>query len=193
MATQEIYTSDKIDAEPQNIKDWTVDELKDALVATESINKFYATSDKRLFLTSHDDEKWRPCLAYNSKHNRQVYASNYGRIKINDEICELYEECDKSSKLNKDTFKKMLDDKKSVGWLLARRNGYVRGLGEYVYNLVAYAWLRPRKTGEVVHHITNDGYDNRPQNLILLTVTDHNVVHNHGRNPGKIIDYNPMK
>lgn len=47
-----------------------------------------------------------------------------------------------------------------------------------VYTLVAKAFLGKKEgDGYDVHHIDNNGYDNRPENLILLTRTQHNAVH----------------
>lgn len=47
-----------------------------------------------------------------------------------------------------------------------------------VYTLVAKAFLGKKEgDGYDVHHIDNNGYDNRPENLILLTRTQHHAVH----------------
>lgn len=48
-----------------------------------------------------------------------------------------------------------------------------------VYTLVAKAFLGKKDgDGYEVHHIDNNGYDNRPENLILLTRMQHDAVHN---------------
>lgn len=47
-----------------------------------------------------------------------------------------------------------------------------------VYTLVAKTFLGKKEgDGYDVHHIDNNGYDNRPENLILLTKTQHYAVH----------------
>lgn len=47
-----------------------------------------------------------------------------------------------------------------------------------VYTLVAKTFLGKKEgDGYDVHHIDNNGYDNRPENLILLTREQHNAVH----------------
>ena len=47
-----------------------------------------------------------------------------------------------------------------------------------VYTLIAMGFLG-KKTGDHydVHHIDNNGYDCRPENLVLLTRKQHNAVH----------------
>lgn len=49
---------------------------------------------------------------------------------------------------------------------------------DYCYNFVAYTFLG-KKIGDGfhVHHITNDGYFNTEENLILLTKDEHSYVH----------------
>ena len=49
-----------------------------------------------------------------------------------------------------------------------------------VYKLVAMAFLGKNEyegDGSVIHHIDNNGYDNRPENLIWLTREEHNQIH----------------
>lgn len=48
-----------------------------------------------------------------------------------------------------------------------------------VYKLVAMAFLGKNEyegDGSVIHHIDNNGYDNRPENLIWLTEKEHNQI-----------------
>ncbi len=49
---------------------------------------------------------------------------------------------------------------------------------DYVYNFVAYTFLG-KKAGDGfhVHHITNDGYFNTTENLVLLTKEEHSYIH----------------
>ena len=49
-----------------------------------------------------------------------------------------------------------------------------------VYKLVAMAFLGKNEyegDGSVIHHIDNNGYDNRPENLIWLTKKEHGQIH----------------
>lgn len=49
---------------------------------------------------------------------------------------------------------------------------------DYVYNFVAFTFLgKIEGDGMHVHHITNDGYYNTVDNLILLTQEEHSYVH----------------
>lgn len=49
---------------------------------------------------------------------------------------------------------------------------------DYIYNFVAYTFLgKIYYDGFHVHHITNDGYYNTVENLVLLTQAEHSYVH----------------
>ena len=49
---------------------------------------------------------------------------------------------------------------------------------DYIYNFVAYTFLgKIESDGMHVHHITNDGYYNTTDNLVLLTKDEHSYVH----------------
>lgn len=64
-----------------------------------------------------------------------------------------------------------------------KKTGYVtlsdKGLRkDYIYNFVAYTFLgKMEGDGMHVHHITNDGYYNTTENLVLLTKDEHSYVH----------------
>lgn len=88
-------------------------------------------------------------------------ASNYGRIRYNYQIVKQKDET---------------PDKK--GWLIPCENipGY-----KYVYQIVCDIWLgfNPGRDGNYFHrhHINNNGYDNRPENLIWVSKEDHREIH----------------
>jgi hypothetical protein len=49
---------------------------------------------------------------------------------------------------------------------------------DYIYNFVAYTFFgKVIGDGYHVHHITNDGYYNTVENLVLLTKEEHSYVH----------------
>lgn len=160
---------------------WTLTELQNSLVKAESINDYYYDNwddfcARLVQQTNLPGEEWQPVPYYTRK---KVEASNKGRIRINGKIVEkegYYEE-----KLGQkvDLDKKWLKDKTTknkVGYLR------VKGLGDLrVYQMVVNAWLKC-KDGGIIHHITNDGYDNRLENLIIVSETDHyNIHHKDGR------------
>ena len=93
--------------------------------------------------------------------NENIEVSNLGRIKIGDKVIEQWE-----------------DDEKGKDYL------YVK-IGEpekYVYRFVAKTWCQKPMTFDsekwCVHHISNNGYDNRPSNLVWVKMNDHsNKIH----------------
>ena len=49
---------------------------------------------------------------------------------------------------------------------------------DYIYDFVAYTFLGKKEgDGMHVHHITNDGYYNTEENLVLLTKDEHSYIH----------------
>jgi len=52
---------------------------------------------------------------------------------------------------------------------------------EWVHRLVAFAWVDEKSyhEGEVVHHINNNGFDNRVDNLVWRKGEDH-AFYDHG-------------
>ena len=148
----------------QTIK-WTVDGLRARLCNNDSINEFYRNMPRHMWVFNRTDvdilpgESWRPCR----EPYKNVMASNLGRIKIDDKIVVPIDE-------------------------IGDYGGYLKieQIGEYVYNLVANAWLDGDKgTGCETHHISNDGYDNRPENLMYLPHDIHQDVH-HGKTQPEI-------
>lgn len=100
-------------------------------------------------------EEWRTLP--NDEH---CSISTMGRVKYNDVIVP-QDDTERTGYLKLDVEKKLNVDR------------YVN-----VYTLVAKAFLGKKEgDGYDVHHIDNNGYDNRPENLILLTRTQHNAVH----------------
>ena len=90
-----------------------------------------------------------------------IECSNLGRVKLGGEVLAQREQSDTSS-----------------GYLVLDKPG--SGLtGKLVYQVVADVWVeRPATTEKLeVHHLTNDGYDNRPSNLMWLPKSVHASVH----------------
>lgn len=112
-------------------------------------------------------EIWKPVPLYKKEKDGEAEysASNFGRIKHYGIIMK------QGDKLGKE-----------YGGYLVMKD-YTRP-AEYkfdsttcVYRFVAAAFLPNYKKGMHVHHINNNGYDCRPENLILLTPPQHSKVH----------------
>ncbi|WP_296668681.1 HNH endonuclease [Treponema sp. UBA785] len=114
------------------------------------------------------EEIWKKVPLYKTEKNGEAEysVSNFGRIKHYGIIMK------QGDKLGKE-----------YGGYLVMKD-YTRP-AEYnfdsttcVYRFVAAAFLPNYKKGMHVHHINNNGYDCRPENLILLEKDQHSLVHN---------------
>lgn len=152
--------------------EWSLKKLRESVCTATAINNYYLALAKRgvLWIAQHGGEgfadnlpgeKWKRCPLFSDD---VVEASNMGRIKINGQIAELREKAAVNRPLGVDV---LCDKDVSVGWLVPFYAGAKYG-DEYVYAIVAAAWLGPRPKGYITHHISDDGYDNRPCNLIYL-------------------------
>ena len=95
--------------------------------------------------------------------NKNVEVSNLGRIKIGNNIIEQWE-----------------DDPNGKDYLYVKLGHFVNE-EKYVYRFVAKTWCKKPWSSDVfqkwhVHHISNNGYDNRPSNLMWLKENDHSKV-----------------
>ena len=187
-----------------------INELREKIVFDESINNYYSpkngkpVKDAWLFTyikkRKFKNELWKKCKTY-KYYDYEVYASNLGRIKViknkKEIICVLCEEIAPEPKINRSLFKSLIKQgERHIGYLKAKIPGNKKCLGPYVYQMVADAWLAEEyKSGMQVHHITKDGYDNRPENLIIVSKEDHhNIHHKNGRyyRGNKKDDYKPL-
>lgn len=88
-------------------------------------------------------------------------VSNFGRVKFKNKI--IIQE----------------DEKDKYGYLvLAPEHTKNVTHSVHVYTMIAYGFLgKFPKDGKHVHHIDNNGYNCRPENLILLDSEQHSYVH----------------
>ena len=93
-------------------------------------------------------------------------VSNFGRIKVDGKILLQYP----------DIGKKQEDD--PYGYLKIWYNN--SWYEEYVYRLVAKTWCENPNPElyKIVHHISNNGMDNRKENLMWVTKAQHDEIHN---------------
>lgn len=92
-----------------------------------------------------------------ASNNYQV--SNLGRIKINDTI--------------------LLQEAYKDGYLVISNKNNISGIGDNskeIFYFISAAFFG-KSNGKVIHHINNNGYDCRPDNLILLEPREHSQVH----------------
>ena len=114
------------------------------------------------------EEKWEPVAGYKKE---DYLVSNYGRIKhrspIDGEYHLVYQDEDDC-----DLYK---------GYL--RLQGYLDGSKydgsrNYSYHFIAYGFFKELYGKKLdIHHINNNGYDCRPDNLILLEPREHSKAH----------------
>ena len=106
--------------------------------------------------------------------NLDILASNFGRVKYNNKILE--------------QFDPQANNKWKCGYLFVKIKGIgKREINKLVYKLVAETWLKKPVNDwdpsdkafdySVVHHITNNGYDNRVENLMYVTNWQHAMIH----------------
>jgi hypothetical protein len=166
-----------------------IEKIKTLIIDTPTINKYYFEEELIKDKTYKLKQEYRD-LSYSFERRKKegfeeeafltypqnkyedltIEVSNLGRIRINGEIAEQNEQEGKVGylQLNKDSQNKNI--KKALKVITEKR----------IYDMVAKIWLGHRNDdGFDVHHITNNGYDNRVENLILVEKSDHrNKIHN---------------
>ena len=84
-------------------------------------------------------------------------GSNFGRVRLNGKILPQEPE----------------EGHRTKDWLQIK----IPGFGKvYVYRVIAGAWCQKRTSANIVHHISNNGYDNQPSNLLWVTKTEHDAI-----------------
>jgi hypothetical protein len=153
------------------ILQFTIEELSDRVLRNavinaryEKITPFFKETDETLL----SGESWKP---YSGKYShsfkdKNVAISNLGSVRIDGQIAE------------------QIDTAPLRGEL------YLKNYAENmkIWTLVAETWLTQDPDQEKacfegenaniwdIHHITNDGYDNRPENLIWLKRALHHKI-----------------
>ena len=175
---QKIFLTDK----EVVTKEYTISELKELLAPTVMINLYYATQNPKYWMWQRTDkkltgEKWRKCQT--EELYKGYEASNFGRIRKNGKILPQYEKC-YEGKTAQD-IKKVIEDNPGI-----KNIGYLQVNSHDVHRLVADAWLVKTGEGYDVHHISNDGYDNCPYNLIYLPKEAHRKSYEGSVHNGKL-------
>lgn len=191
---QIIYMSDNGNDATVCIYIYTLEQLKNKILKNESINSRYF-KDKNIkklnniddiYINKKDipafdfyseklkDELWRK---YPNPNIKGLFVSNKGRLKYNEKIVEQVEEYQNNSSQTHIGYLQIKKDDNIDLWYKLKDKDE-----KYVFQIVAKTWLiKPENKYQnciyEVHHITNDGYDNRPENLIYLTSCLHRNVH----------------
>lgn len=117
---------------------------------------------------SETKEKWVPVADYKKE---DFLVSNYGRIKhrspIDGEYHLVYQDEDDC-----DLYKGYLRPQKYID------GSVYKGSKNYSYHFIAYGFFKELYGEKLdIHHINNNGYDCRPDNLILLEPREHSKAH----------------
>jgi len=157
------------------IKTYTISQLVEALQDYEEEMK-NAEKRKEKFLKLNETqgdinkdgimEKWKQNI---KKGYERYKVSNFGRVKY----------------INYESPVPQKDENGKIGYLVLDKELFGHGItGKvYVYRMVADTWLEedPRQSKKLgswhVHHITNNGYDNSLENLIVIRQLLHYKIH----------------
>lgn len=106
-------------------------------------------------------EVFREGTTNHNNYSFEVKVSNFGRVIYKGEVITQREKDDESDGY-------LVLDKAESGLT-----------GKLVYQIVADVWLDKPSDRDVKirHHITNNGYDNRPENLMWVTAEEDKLIH----------------
>lgn len=166
-------------------KKYTVEKLKDLCPSSSEIKdqnkierethrlKIYHSERYNSQVENLPGEIW---VRLSQKGWERIFVSNQARVKYLKDDGD-FEFLNQDEDPNESDFGYLVIDpeKKYLELHKLVSNGYPR-----VYKLVAMAFLGKNEyegDGSVIHHIDNNGYDNRPENLIWLTEKEHNQIH----------------
>ncbi len=148
---------------------YTIDELNSKVITRAEILNEYKNEKKESQIFRNTEpavstkKVWKNC-----PENPGIEVSNFGRVKIDGEIWKQRDVKNKPGYLILDNFRSVPEKYKE----------YIRQF-DYVYQLVARLWLGNHiQDGSTwdIHHISNKGHNNRPENLIWMRRDDHNKI-----------------
>ena len=151
--------TDYIETYKKNYYSW-LDELKQKLLNYKPLFTDLRINSPSFNYSEHNlqGEIWKDFPL-----DKKYSVSNLGRVKFEGKIQAQVDEIDtKTGKIK-------------IGYIVLEDKNLRQ---DYVYSFVASTFLGKIKgDGYHVHHITNNGYDNSIENLVLLNREEHSYVH----------------
>lgn len=151
--------SDYIESYKKNYYSW-LDELKQKLENYEPLFTDWRMDSSSFNYSEYNlqGEIWKDFPL-----DKKYSVSNLGRIRYEGKIQAQVDDIDVKT------------GEPKIGYLVLEDKNLRR---DYVYSMVAFTFLsKIEGDGYHVHHITNNGYDNRVENLVLLNREEHSYVH----------------
>jgi hypothetical protein len=149
---------------PKWLTNLTIDELRIRAREYEKPRKPESICINNIPIHKNQNNELLEGEIFKKNDEKDAEVSNLGRVKHGDYILEQY-------------------DPKNNGYLFVDINNNP----ERVYRLIAETWIERPKLGEfpdlkwfyynTVHHISNNGYDNRIENLMWVTAWQHAMIH----------------
>ena len=158
-STTEKEKSDYIETYKKNYYSW-LDELKQKLKNYKPLFADWRMDSSSFNYSEHNlqGEIWKDFPL-----DKKYSVSNLGRVKFEGKIQAQVDEID------------VKIGKPKIGYLVLEDKNLRQ---DYVYSFVASTFLgKIEGDGYHVHHITNNGYDNSVENLVLLNREEHSYVH----------------
>lgn len=154
------YKENIMDIIVQHTVNFTLDELKGMVISKEHINECVNSFNGKPIYQIIDVNILPGEVFRKYPHNKNIEVSNLGRIKIDNKIIEQWD-----------------DHQNGKGWLYVKIK-HIIDYPEFVYRFVAETWCQCPNILEEweVHHISNNGYDNRPNNLLWVRKEWHGQI-----------------
>lgn len=143
----------------QHVFGYTLSELRKMLIDMDGKEHphFILSTGKPAF---EEDCDFIPGEVFRPDPETGVEGSNLGRVRFGGKILKQFPE----------------EGHRTKDWLQVEVPSPRGTKKVYVYRIIAGAWCVKRPLANHVHHITNNGYDNRPTNLIWVTKTEHDAI-----------------
>jgi len=157
-----IYTWDAIvSSQPKWLTKFTIDELRIKTREYEKPKPPEPILINNIPIHKNQSTELLDGEIFKKHPEKDVEVSNLGRVKQGDCVLEQY-------------------DPQNNGYLFVDIKSIRKTIPVKVYRLVAETWVERSDIDEsynTVHHISNNGYDNRTENLMWVTEWQHAMIH----------------